>query len=466
MSFTESIELTRTHRDVDPVVSLSNVVRVNQEERIPLVEEENFPDGGLEAYTVVLGSFLGLIVNLGIINAIGAVQAYVSTHQLAMVKASTASWIFSIYLALAYVLGIIVGSIFDKKGPMGLMIASTVLIFVGLIASANSTEVYQFILSFISLGIGNGIGMTPLIGVISHWFLKKRGNCIGLAMSGGSVGGLVFPLMLRHSYSKFGYAWAMRIFAFTCLCCMVVSTILVKGRALEDSAQSVLTQRPLSEQEEDAESKKRNLVRRLSFLSVFSLSDYKYLYLVAGAFFCEVSLVLLLTYFATYAIAHGISESTSLLLLTAWNGAGIAGRWVPSYFSDAYGRFNMNILMLSIFNISIFVIWLPFGGSAKVLFTFAAVGGFCQGAISSLLPACLSQITPANEIGSKFGLLNTITSTGNLFGIPLASVVINDGSVHNYQNFVILVGCLSSAGLIVWYMSRYSIVGLRFNVRV
>ncbi|KAK6460022.1 monocarboxylate permease [Scheffersomyces coipomensis] len=459
---TQQVEVTHRGRsDIEldsigsdsPIGTLSLSSEEQQEEEAE--DEEDYPDGGLKAYSVIIGSFLGLIVNLGIINSIGAVQAYVSTHQLALVKASSISWIFSIYLSLAYALGLVAGPIFDRRGPLELLVVSTVLIFVGLMSSANSTKVYQFILSFVCLGLGNGLGMTPLIGVISHWFLKKRGNFTGIATSGGSVGGLVFPLMLRHSYATYGYVWAMRILAFTCLGCMLLALALVRGRLKRFPEQS----------DEEFDSKWDKFRSKLSF-STWKLNDKKYIFVIAGAFFAELSLVLLLTYFATYAIAQGVSESTSLLLLTVWNGAGILGRWLPGYISDHIGRFNVNILMLTSYTLCILVMWLPFGYSLKVLFAFSTIAGFCSGSILSLLPACLSQITPVNEIGSKYGLLNAILSIANLFGVPIASTIIGNGSVHHYNNFVILVACLAVLGTCFWTLSRVTIAGVKLNVKV
>ncbi|KAK6459503.1 monocarboxylate permease [Scheffersomyces xylosifermentans] len=475
MSSTESIEVTRVRRDVESIslrsftpstvdITPQFVTEDIQNDNGNEDSEEYYPDGGWKAYSVVLGSFLGSIVNLGIINSIGAVQAYVSTHQLAMVSASSISWIFSIYLALAYALGMVAGPIFDRRGPLELLVASTVFIFLGLMASANSTKVYHFILSFIALGIGNGIGMNPLIGVISHWFCKKRGNCTGIATSGGSVGGLFFPLMLRHTYTKYGYVWAMRIFAFTCLGCMVLSIVLVRGRFTKKSSYG--TSSGDLDSVEVERTKWNKISRKLNLDRLFTRENSKYLFLIGGAFFGELSLVLLITYFATYAMAQGVSESTSLLLLTVWNGTGILGRLIPGYLSDIYGHFNINIIMLSTYTVTIFVMWLPFGDSQKVLFAFAAIGGYCSGSILSLLPACLSQITKVNEIGIKYGILNTVLSTGNLFGIPLASVVISSGTIQHYNNFVVFVGCLAVTGTALWYMSRFMIVGRRLNVKV
>lgn len=68
-----------------------------------------FPDGGLEAYTVVLGSFVGLIIDFGLANSLGAIESYVSLNQLKNVNQVSVSWIFSLHLGVMYFGGVFLG---------------------------------------------------------------------------------------------------------------------------------------------------------------------------------------------------------------------------------------------------------------------------------------------------------------------------------------------------------------------
>ncbi|KAI5948784.1 hypothetical protein KGF57_005182 [Candida theae] len=429
----------------------------------------------LQPYTVLVGSFLGLIVNLGLINSIGAVQSYVSVHQFSGYSASTVSWIFSIYLALAYAGALVSGPLFDSKGTLWLLIYSTLFIFAGLMGAANSFQIWHFVLSFISLGIGNGLGMAPLVSVIGHWFspkIKNSSNTMvdddklekfegmntklgvgvstGLATAGGSIGGLVFPLMLRKLYLSVGFVWALRILAFTCLGCMICSIVLVKERFRKEKKTSTVQ---LSEWPS-------------KFINFCKIKDTRFLFIICGGFCTELSLVLLVTYFASYAIAHGMSESDSLVLITIWNGVGTLGRFLPGLASDYFGRFNINVIMLVGYCLTILVLLLPFGNNHKILYAFSVLGGVFSGSILSLLPVCLSQISKANELGKKYGILNFYLSLANLFGIPIAAAIIKHGTAHDYDNFIIFVGCLSVVGLIFWVLARVSLVGIKLNVRV
>lgn len=421
---------------------------------IPGKDEIEYPDGGLEAYLVIAGSFCGTVTCLGLINAIGSVQAYVSSHQLSHMSALSISWIFSIYLSLAYAIGVFVGPIFDYNGSRIILATAAAFIFAGLMGAASSSQMYQFILSFISLGVGNGIGMPPLIAVINHWFLRKRGLMTGVVTCGGSVGGLAFPLLLRYAFEKYGYVWAMRILAFISTGCVLVATVLAKER--------------IRRQPPPKKSKSFDLKEFTEKLKAIAArhSDKTFWFTILGSFCAELSLVLTLTYFVTYAMAQGIDELTGYLLLTIWNACSIAGRILPGLGSDFLGKYNVNIFMLAGHDICLFVIWYALGHSRNALFTFAGVGGFFSGLILGLIPACLGLISKVSEFGERYGVLNFCLSFGNLVGVPIGAAIIKQGRVSEYDNFVLLVACLCLAGMLSFVLARFTLVGIRLNVKI
>ena len=99
-----------------------------------------YPEGGIRAWLVVYGSFSGMTACFGLMNTIGAYQAYLSTHQLSHLNPSTIGWIFSLYTFMSFFCGIQIGPVFDAKGPRGLMIAGTVCLVGGVLGFAESTS--------------------------------------------------------------------------------------------------------------------------------------------------------------------------------------------------------------------------------------------------------------------------------------------------------------------------------------
>lgn len=431
-------------------------------------DDIEYPDGGLRAYLVVLGSFCGAVTCLGIINSVGAIQAYVSIHQLKDLSAASISWIFSIYLSLTYALGLFTGPIFDYKGARMLLLVATLFIFGGLMGAASSTKVYHFILSFICLGIGNGVGLTPVIGVLNHWFLKKRGFVTGLVTSGGSVGGLCFPLLLRFLFDKYGYVLALRILAFIGGACMLIALFTLKERVLRLKVSKDRTENPIVVWKRNGSLPHFNHLALLDQLSKATRKhrDKTFVLSIVGAFCTELSLVLIVTYFVTYIIAQGIPESTGYLLLAIWNACSTPGRIIPGIISDHLGKFNVHIFMIFGESVCIFAIWLAFGHNLNALYVYSCIGGFFQGLISGMIPACLAQISAVSEFGERYGLLNFFLSFGNLIVIPIGAAIIDDGSVHNYNMFVVLVGCLMVTGTLFYYLSRINMVGMSLKVKV
>lgn len=87
-----------------------------------------YPEGGLEAWLVVFGSWCGLFASIGMTNIMGSLQTYISTHQLVDYDEATIGWIFSLYAFLAFFCGVFVGPLFDKYGPRWLVLAGSVCV--------------------------------------------------------------------------------------------------------------------------------------------------------------------------------------------------------------------------------------------------------------------------------------------------------------------------------------------------
>lgn len=102
--------------------------------------EVQYPEGGLEAWLVVFGSFCGMLAAFGLMNAIGVYQTYLSTNQLASYDESTIAWIFGLYIFLAFFCGVQIGPVFDAKGPRYLVLAGSVLLLAAVFLVACSTR--------------------------------------------------------------------------------------------------------------------------------------------------------------------------------------------------------------------------------------------------------------------------------------------------------------------------------------
>lgn len=436
---------------------------------------DDFPDGGFDAYLVLFGSFCGLIADFGIPNTMGAIEAYLSRHQLSNEALTSVSWVFSLHLSVMYLGCGFFGDLFDKYGSRKLLIAGTVCTCAGLIATAELKELYQFVLSFgILTAVGTSLAMSPLIGSLSHWFLKKRGMACSVATTGGLVGASGFVVMLQSLYGSIGFKWAMRVFALLCLLFMSIAIVLVKDRRHLQNAPAANHQETLQSYPSEDEGEPSGVMGasatsiheksgfEFKLLMEFSLfRDIRFVSLIVAVFLSELMSMTILTYLASCALLYGVTQLKSYLLITVVNLFGIPSRLITGIVADMYGRFNV-MIATSIFTlVFLFGLFLPAQGTLPMLFAFAALFGCSNSAVLSLIGACVGQICPAARFGKYYGLLYFCLAFLNLVGIYLTILVIGPGSHHNYQMWILMQGCISVAAVVAWIWARYNNVGMR-----
>jgi len=108
------------------------------------VEEEElwYPEGGLQAYLVVLGGWCGMIGGFSLMNCVGVIQAYLQENQLRDYSPSTVGWIFSIYLFFIFGTSLQIGPVFDVHGPFWLLLAGSIIMVVMFMALAECTRMF------------------------------------------------------------------------------------------------------------------------------------------------------------------------------------------------------------------------------------------------------------------------------------------------------------------------------------
>ena len=111
----------------------------------PLANEP--PDGGLNAWLHVLGSFFLVFNTWGIINAFGAYQTYYASGELFSASSSSISWIGSIETCLLLVTGFVSGPFFDRGGLRILLITGCFLIVFGHMMLSICDTYWQVVLA-------------------------------------------------------------------------------------------------------------------------------------------------------------------------------------------------------------------------------------------------------------------------------------------------------------------------------
>jgi MFS family permease len=395
-----------------------------------LENESTYPEGGLRAWLVVFGAWCGVFGSLGIANSLAAFEAHISENQLSSYSPSEVGWIFSLWTFFLFACGIYVGPLFDVYGPRWLILPGSICVVLMFFLLGLCTQFWHFIVVFSILGgIGSALLFTPSIASVGHFFYQKRGNATGIACTAGALGGIALPLMLQSLIPKIGFAWATRIMGFLLLFLCILANLLIASRP------------PTSR------------THRFPHPDFRILAKPAMAWTVVAVFLLEWALFAPLTYITSYALEKNYSTAFAYQILPILNVGSVFGRWLPGLYSDIIGRYNTCVLVTILTIISIFAIWLPFGGHTAGIVIFALLFGFSTGSNISLAPVCIGQQCDTRDYGRYYATCYLLVSFGCLTGIPIAGAIL-DACGGSYWGLIVWTGVSYVGSLIAFLVAR------------
>lgn len=194
-------------------------------------QDQVCPDGGSDAWLVVIGSAFLLFATFGFQTCLGIFQLHLSLNQLSNYTGTEIAWIPGLFVFSSSVFALFVGGLFDKYGARYILGTASLTYFLVFILLARCTEYWHFILCLGLLGgLSSGTIITVANGVIGHWFKERQGMASALAMMGAALGGITFPLILNPLLEKVGWVWAMQALAFIMGGVLLMGNILCRSR--------------------------------------------------------------------------------------------------------------------------------------------------------------------------------------------------------------------------------------------
>ncbi|CAF3521913.1 unnamed protein product [Fusarium graminearum] len=358
------------------------------------------PDGGLEAWLVVLGAWCTSFCSFGWINSVGAFQEYYQNDLLKEYSSSTIAWIPSLQIFFIMGMGPIIGKLYDSYGPRWLILGGSFLHVFGIMMASISTEYYQILLS---QGVCSAIGVSaifqPALSVIHGWFDSKRGAAFGILSTGSSIGGIIFPIMVTRLIKLVGFGWSMRICAFMIMFLLIIANLTVK---------CFTPPRPQK-------------VSRAQLVK--PLREPEFVFCLLGFFFFTFGMFIPIDYLPVQALQAGVDPNFAQYLIPILNAASLFGRIISGILGDRIGRYNIFIIVCYLSTIWILALWIPCN-TQNGLIAFAALFGYSSGAYVSLIAPLVAQISPIQEIGFRTGMVFFVSSLGGLTTNPISGQIL------------------------------------------
>ncbi|KAJ7673504.1 major facilitator superfamily domain-containing protein, partial [Mycena rosella] len=309
-----------------------------------------------------------------------------------------------------FILGGISGKLFDSGHFHAIeIVGGAIFIFSIFMLSLAKPLQPGCLIHLFSQGVGVGIGLgftfVPTASIAVHHFSKQRGLASGVALSGASVGGTVFPiipflqtsLILRcsHLIPKLGFGPAVRATGYVVLGCIVAGNALMRTRFLPHS--------------------KRDNVVGPNIKSFFS--DAPYMWAVVG--------YLPVIYMQLFGLQHSVGSSLAFYSIAIMNGSGAVGRVVGNHLADVYGPLNVQVCCTFVTGA---LMWAVLGINApwSLILVSVLCGIFSgEGLRLALEIICLSSFarTP-DEVGARTGVAVALTSIGSLASAPIQGALL------------------------------------------
>ncbi|OIW28055.1 MFS general substrate transporter [Coniochaeta ligniaria NRRL 30616] len=386
------------------------------------------PDGGLQAWLQVLGSFSVMVATWGLINTFGVYQTYYETTLLAGRTSSSAiSWIGSIQACLLLVLGLVSGPLYDGGWFRTTMTAGLFLIALGMFMTSLATEYWQLILAQgICVGAGMGLSFLPSTAILAQYFSSRRALAIGVASAGSPLAGIVFPIMFSRLTATLGFGWATRVIAFVVLALSAVPVAFMRVRHPPPAVRRALFDRT-------------------------ALADPAFMLFAAAGFAAFLVLYVPFFYTQLYTIEHGISSvDFAPYLVTFLNVGSVFGRVIPGAVADRYGPLNTTIFCVMASAVLAFA-WIgcsDLGG----LTVFALLYGAFSGGVVGLAPSVIVSLSPdMGRVGARMGMSFAFNGVAVLVGTPIAGAILGGSG---WVPMIVFTGVFLTAGLVLYSSSR------------
>ncbi|CAO2658222.1 Nn.00g059450.m01.CDS01 [Neocucurbitaria sp. VM-36] len=364
-------------------------------------DASSIPNGGLWAWLQVLGAFFLLFNSWGIINTFGSYQAYYETELLSNTSPSSISWIGSIQAFLLLLVGALTGPIYDAGYFRELLVCGSFMLVFGQMMLSLCHAYWQVLLAqAFCIGIGTGMLFVPSVAILATYFSTRLGAAIGVAASGSSFGGVIYPIVFHKLLPQIGFAWTTRVLGFIILGTMIIPNFVMRVRVLPAKSRSLLDLRAF-------------------LFPAYSLQ-------VAGFFCGFCGLYMPFFYAQLYALQrHITNENLAFYLLAVMNSTSTFGRILPNVLSDRIGPFNVVIPCCLISGL-LCICFISVTSSAGIV-VLMAFYGFFSGSFVSLPPTIMVNLSlnARNKIGTRLGQSFAFVALGVLIGTPIGGAVLD-----------------------------------------
>ena len=337
-----------------------------------------------------------------IIGAIGGVGMWSVPVALPAVQADfgvdrgAASLPYALVMIGVAISGVWLGRMVDKLGIAIPLTLGALAMGTGYIASSFAPNIVVYaLIQGVLIGAGAAAFFAPLMADMSHWFVRRRGIAVGIVASGNYVAGAIWPKPLEYMIATSGWRATHVVIGVVCLITLVPLALLMRRRVSMQSSGPANV----------AAFKPRALGVSPNALTAI---------LCVAGIACCVAMAMPQVHIVAYCGDLGYGVTRGAEMLSVMLGFGIVSRLASGWIADKVGGVGTLLLGSTLQGVAL-VLYFFFDGLIS-LFVISALFGLFQGGIVPSYAIIVREYFPANQAGTRLGIIIMATLGGMALG--------------------------------------------------
>ena len=348
----------------------------------------------------------------------------------------------------------LVAILFDRYSTRLIMLFGAALVTAGFLVYANIASLPQLTMVYLVFALGlAACGLVPNMLILSRWFRRYRGIAVGILLMGSSLGGALFPLLVKETLTDGGWRESVIVVAMIGAAMMLAGIVFWarnypadKGLLPDGDAGAAALSKPAPPGGR-AGGRAGPTLRAALKTRVFYL-----LAVATGAlWFCIVGILNHQPIYLRQDVGVSVEHFPLILSLFFWSA--IAGKLLFGYLSDKFNR--ILIMLLSVLNLllGLLILRLAELENTGMLYAYAIILGAGFSGAFAMIQVVIAEFFAGDSFGKILGIYTMIDSIAGGIGIRYlgASRVARDSYLPAFDSLIAL--CLA-VSLMLLYLLR------------
>lgn len=346
-----------------------------------------------------------------------------------------------------------VSSLFDRYSVRLFMVAGAIATIAGLFAYSSLQTLTQMTIIYLVLAMAQVCsGQVPTMLVVTRWFKRYRGIAVGITLMGTSVGGAVFPLIVKYVMER--GSWRDAVFVLMLICAVMMVTPLIflirsrpedKGLHPDGMQPKTGTAGTVPEQIPPAGPTLQQAARMPAF--------YLLAFATGALWFCMNGIVQHQTIFMNMEL--GVSENTLPVIISSIFWFAIMGKILFGFLSDRFDKTIMMFIVVLNLIAGLLILRFSSAGNPISLYGYAAVFGIGFSGTFTMIQMVIADFFAGQSYGKILGILTMVDVASGGIGITVIAKM--QGTFNSYLpviNTLIGLCCLVAIVVALLYKIR------------